>query len=83
MLTNIRQSPPAITLALSVVVALAAGYLFFWLWREWLLFALILSALLLMSGGLLLSNKNNAVQAIALSAAIGAFLGSVIGISGA
>jgi hypothetical protein len=57
MLTNIRQSPPAITLALSVVVALAAGYFFFWLWRELLLFALVLSALLLMSGGLLLSNK--------------------------
>ncbi|TXH73724.1 MAG: hypothetical protein E6Q82_12875 [Thiobacillus sp.] len=61
--------------------AIAAGFLFSWLWREWFMFALTSSVFLLLSGGLLLSSKQTTIQAVVLGAAIGAFVGSAIGIS--
>lgn len=66
---------------LLVATAIAAGFLFAWLWREWFIFALTSSVLLLLSGGLLLSSKHTTIQAVVLGAAIGAFVGSTIGIS--
>ncbi|MBN8759918.1 MAG: hypothetical protein J0I94_05760 [Thiobacillus sp.] len=62
-------------------MSIVAGYCFAWLWHEWFFYALAMSAFLLLSGRLLLSNKNMTTQAMAIGVAIGAFIGSAIGLT--
>lgn len=81
MPTTIRELSPIKSMVLLSVMTVASGYFFFWLWREWLLEAVALSALLLFGGGLLLSNKNQTTQSVVLGVAIGAFIGGAIGIA--
>lgn len=81
MSTTIRELSPIKSIVLLGVIAGASGYFFVWLWREWLFAAVALSALLLFGGGLLLSNKNQTAQSVALGVAIGAFIGGAIGIA--
>lgn len=69
------------TLALLLAATVASGYFFAWLWRGWLIAALALSVFLLLSGGMLLANKNLSLQAVAIGVAIGAFIGSALGIT--
>jgi hypothetical protein len=68
-------------LLLLVLPGISSGLLFSWLWQSWLLFAIAISAFLLMSGGLLLSLKHPVAHAVALGGAAGAFIGSLVGVS--
>ena len=81
MSTTDRELEPIKSVVLLIVAAVASGYFFVWLWREWLLEAVAFSALLLFGGGLLLSNKNQTIHSAALGVAIGGFIGGAVGIA--
>lgn len=81
METNAHQLTPVKVVSLLLVSSISAGVLFAWLWQAWLLFAVITSALLLHSGGLLFSSKHPLVHCTAVGIAMGAFVGSLVGIS--
>ncbi len=74
----LAQFKPLLFLLLS---GLPTGFFFSWLWQAWLLPALVISCLLLLGGGLLLSAKQPVVHAISVGVTAGAFVGSLIGIS--
>jgi hypothetical protein len=80
--TSAHQLTPVKVVSLLLASAIPVGVLFSWLWQEWLLFAAVASVLLLLSGGLLFSSKNPIVHATVLGVATGAFVGSLVGISG-
>lgn len=77
----VQKLPLVKALALLLAAAFASAIYFVWLWREWLLYAIALSTFLLFGGSLLFSVKGETARAIVLGAAIGAFIGSVIGIA--
>ncbi len=79
--TNLAESQLRKVILLLAVSTLLGGALFSWLWQRDFLLALVLSFLLLSGGGLLLSFKKPVLQAVAVGAAIGAFVGSLIAVS--
>lgn len=61
------------------IAACGAGLLFFVLWRDYLLYAVAASALLLGGGATLLPRKNVYLHGLALGLCLGAFVGGAIG----
>ena len=74
---KIQRSKLPYILAL-LVGALVSCIGFFWLWHEYLLFA-VFTSVLLMSGAALLPEKSPWAHAASLGICIGAFLGCALG----
>lgn len=74
-----RCSYALFTVTVLLLSAVATGIACFWLWREYTLFAIILSAFLLFGGATMLPERNTHVHAISLGFCIGVFIGSVLG----
>ena len=66
-------------LGLFATVAGSAAILFFVLWRDYTLYAVVAGGLLLFGGAALLPQKGHFVHAVSLGLCIGAFIGSALG----
>jgi len=81
MLAIVRSlTYPAIAVLLFSICV--AGVLFFWLWREYTLYAIVISLILLMGSALMLPSRNAYAHAVSLGFCIGAFVGGVLGAAG-
>ena len=65
--------------AVLFLATLSSGFLFYILWRDYLLFALFASGVLF-SGATLLPDKNVYVHGISLGLCLGAFIGGAFGL---
>jgi hypothetical protein len=78
-MANRRHSYALVTVTVLFLSALATGIGCFWLWREYTLWAIILSAFLLFGGATMLPERNTHAHAASLGLCIGVFIGGVFG----
>jgi hypothetical protein len=79
--TATQQLSALKAISLLLFCAISSGLFFWWLRQAWLLLAVAISGLLLMSGGLLPSLKHPLGHAAVIGAVAGAFIGSLVGVT--
>jgi hypothetical protein len=78
----ILRSPTFSAIAVLSASLCVAGVAFFWLWREYTLYAIALSVVLLMGGATMLPSRNVHTHAASLGFCIGAFVAGALGAAG-